>query len=126
MSFDARQHPWRRVELRDGETLVGTVARLPRDGAFNGGSVFLELDDGEIVAIHATAKKGHTVLERLLGDVRVGDRVAITYHGRRTTADGERSYRSYSLNILEPKVADLRDYRATAVEDPNPPWWAAA
>ena len=126
MSFDPRHYPWRRVELRDGEALVGTVVRMPRDGAFSGGSVFLERDDGEVVAIPATAKKGHTVLERLLREVSVGDEVDITYRGRRPTEDGEREYRSYSLRVLGQRtVTDLADFRRATYEDEGEAWWAA-
>jgi len=98
MSFDSSPvDRWRKVELREGESITGTVVRLPQHGAFHGTSVFLELDDGEVVALPASASKGHTVLERLRGDVRVGDRVAITYHGRRTTV-GDYSSKDWRSN----------------------------
>ena len=128
MSFDPAYDRWRKADdLRTGETLTGAVVRLPRHGAFNGTSVFLRRRDGEVLALPAAASKGHTVLERLLGDVRVGDEVAITYKGRRTTRDGERQYRDYDLQVLRPRtVTDLRDLRSSALEDQNPPWWAAA
>jgi len=92
---DARWH-----ELVEGETVEGTVVRLPMWGADAGTRLFLDTDD-EVISIPATAGKGHTVLERLLSDerVRVGDGVTITYVGKRRTADGERTYRDYQLEV---------------------------
>jgi hypothetical protein len=105
VSFDPVRDPWRNAELREGERIVGAVVRLPRGGTFNGGSVFLELDGGEVVALPASAKKGHTVLERRLSIARAGDAVEITFEGWRATADGERRYRSYGLRILSRSAA---------------------
>jgi hypothetical protein len=99
LSFDPARDPWRNAELREGERVVGAVVRLPRGGTFNGGSVFLEVD-GEVIALPASAKKGHTVLERRLSIARPGDEVEITFEGWRATADGERRYRHYGLRVL--------------------------
>lgn len=90
----------RRYELVDGEVLRGTVVRLPQRGGFDGTRLFLRTDSGE-VGIPATASRGHTVLERLLMDhhVGVGDFIAVTYTGKRLTADGERTYRDYRLEV---------------------------
>ena len=104
MSFDLRRDEWRNATLREGERVVGTVVRLPRGGTFNGGSVFLEVG-GEVIGVPASARKGHTVLERLLSAVCVGDVVEITFKGERVTADGGRRYRDYALSVLQPVTA---------------------
>ena len=85
-------------ELEEGERIEGLVMRLPAPGAFCGNSLLLRTDDA-LVALPATAKKGHAVLERKLvqHEVRVGDWVAIRYPGRRRTQDGEREYRHYDV-----------------------------
>jgi hypothetical protein len=59
---------WR--ELVDGETLSGRVLRLPAPGAYAGNRLFLRTAT-EVIAVRATAKRGHSVLERLLIDERV-------------------------------------------------------
>ena len=87
---------WRHYEMVTGEVLAGVVLRLPSPGAQWGNRLFLETDDG-VVAISATAKKGHTVLERKLQQHSIGpgDEIEITYRGMCRTQDGEREYRSY-------------------------------
>src|SRR5207244_961771 len=76
----ARHH-----ELRPGEQITGTVQRLPQHGAFRGNSLLLRLDDGELVALEATAKRGFTTLERELERQAVlpGRRIRITFVGWR-------------------------------------------
>jgi hypothetical protein len=91
----ARQH-----ELVEGESAAGTVLRLPAWNAVNGTWLFLRTTQ-ETVCIPASAKRGHTVLARLLEDehVAVGDHVTVAYLGKRRTADGEREYRDYRLEV---------------------------
>lgn len=93
---------YRHDDLNEHECFSGIVDRLPMPGAPNGNSLYLS-NEQEKRAIHATAKTGHTVLERKLAElcVRVGDRVQIVYLGKRPTADGEREYRLYEVNILQ-------------------------
>ncbi len=95
---DLRLIHWRAHELVEGESISGVVLRLPTPGAFNGRRVFIATPE-DVVGLHATAKTGHTVLERELEHVRPGDRVTITNHGWRDTADGERSYRDYMVEV---------------------------
>lgn len=93
---DLRKIPWSAHDLAEGESITGVVLRKPTPTAFNGSRLFLGTSD-EVIGIHATAKSGHTVLERELQDIEHGDRVTITYHGKRLTGDGEREYRFYKL-----------------------------
>jgi hypothetical protein len=92
--------PARRLELVDGERVEGVVVRLPMWNADSGTRLFLATTR-ETVSIPATASKGHTVLAKLLEEQRVaiGDHLTITYLGKCTTADGERQYRSYELEV---------------------------
>jgi hypothetical protein len=99
---DLRDIPWTPHELSEGETIVGTILRLPTPGAFCGSRLFIGNYPDEVLGIPATAKKGHTVLERELEGYQPGDRISVTYDGWRTTADGERKYRLYSVYGLEP------------------------
>jgi hypothetical protein len=92
-------------ELAEGETAHGEVLRLPRPGGFAGNSLVLGTRNGSdrgIRVLPASAKKGHTVLANELGDqgVKVGEWVEITYLGRRTTRDGQRSYRDYDVKVV--------------------------
>lgn len=91
----ARQH-----ELIEGESVAGIVLRLPAWNAVSGTRLFLTTGR-ETVSIPATASKGHTVLAKLLSEehVAVGDHVTIGYLGKRRTADGEREYRDYRLEV---------------------------
>lgn len=94
----------RRYELIEGEVVAGRVERLPGAGVPYGNRLFLERSAGDILALAATAKTGHAVLERELTrqEVRVNDRVAILYTGKVRTVDGERTYRDYQLEVLRP------------------------
>lgn len=98
---EADLHPidWRTHDLVEGESITGRVVRLPSPGAFNGSRVFVATPS-EVVGLQATAKTGHTVLERKLESIEHGDLVTITFHGKRPTADGEREYRLYTLERL--------------------------
>lgn len=84
-------------ELQPNETVAGRIARLPRPGKPRGNALFLELPDSEVVALPATAKKGHSVLARELGRFKKGDSIEIAYYGKKPTVDGERSYRLYEV-----------------------------
>jgi hypothetical protein len=70
------------------------VVRLPEPGAYNGSRLFLRTENG-VVAVRATAKTGHTVLENRLAklNVTVGDRVRVTFEGWGETSDGGFPYR---------------------------------
>jgi hypothetical protein len=98
---DAIKRDWAVHELIAGERVRGTVRRLPRPGTKIGNYLLLDTDDG-VIAIPATAKRGHTVLERLLTEeeIAVGDRIAVSFHGKRRTRDGQREYRHYELERL--------------------------
>lgn len=93
---DLRQIPWRAHDLAEGESITGRVLRKPTARAFNRSRVFIGTPN-EVIGMHATAKTGHTVLERELQDIDPGDRVTVTFLGWRTTTDGERSYRHYEV-----------------------------
>ena len=86
--------------LSEGETVEGTVVRLPMWSVEAGTRLFLQTDT-ETISIPATAGKGHTVLEQRLADecVMIGDDISITYRGKRRTADGAREYRDYHLEV---------------------------
>jgi hypothetical protein len=96
MTATLRTIQWSARDLNEGESITGTVLRLPTPGAFNGSRLFIGMPD-EVVGITATAKSGHTLLERGLRHVAVGDKITITYRGKRVTVDGERSYRHYEV-----------------------------
>ena len=91
---------WRAIdEMEEGETISGTVLRLPAPNVFNGNRLFLKTQD-EVIGLRATARTGHTVLKRELTGlrVRVDDRITITYKGKRPTFDGTREYRLYEVS----------------------------
>jgi hypothetical protein len=89
-------------ELAEGETLAGTVLRLPQAGAFNGSRLFVRKPGGEVLAIRATAKAGHTVLENQLKrhGVEPGHEVSITLEGWGTTTEG------YNMRLYELRRRD--------------------
>jgi hypothetical protein len=93
---------WTVYELVDGERVEGVVVQIPKVGAANGNRLFLRRADGDTIAIDATAKRGHTVLERQLRELRVkpGNTISITYFGKCRTLDGEREYRNYSVEVI--------------------------
>lgn len=93
---DLHHLQWRAHDLVVGESITGRVVRLPSPGALNGTRVFIATPD-EVFGIHATAKHGATVLERELAHVEHGDIVTITLHGWRSTLDGERRYRYFTV-----------------------------
>jgi hypothetical protein len=88
------------IELAAGDEVAGRVVRLAQPGVAAGSRLFLKTAAG-LVAVPATAKKGHCVLERLLADHRVcvGDHVTVGYRGKRSTVDGLREYRDYWLVV---------------------------
>lgn len=91
----------RHYELREGETLSGTVTRLPERGTYLGNYLLVRLDDApRTVALPATRKLGHTVLEGELSrqGVDLGDHVNITWTWN-DTRDGEHHYRHYQLEV---------------------------
>jgi hypothetical protein len=102
---DLREHrvAWRVYEVEPGDRIEGTVMRLPQRGAFNGSRVFIADHTGDVLALSATAKIGHALLERGLttNRVRVGDRISVTFHGIKPTRDGERHYRHYEVVPLD-------------------------
>jgi len=99
-AFDPELDKWVRYELDEGEVIQGFVFRKPQPRARWGTFLFLGTKNG-VLAIAATAGRGHTVLERELAKVRPGDYVTIEFAGWRETLDGERSYRDYHLNAQE-------------------------
>lgn len=100
-AFKPLDEPWHAYELADGETITGTVVRLPTRAADNATRLFLRLPDRRVIGIPASARKGHTLLERQLEDLEVivGDTLTIVYAGKRRTADGEREYRLYDVRM---------------------------
>ncbi len=100
--FDPFTESWRLYELAEGESVAGEVVRLPERGAFNGSRLFLRRSDtGEVLAIRATAKVGHTVLEKKLVkmDIQVGDHVRVAFQGWAETGDGF-PYRHEEVNRI--------------------------
>jgi hypothetical protein len=87
-------------ELIEGDVVSGTVIRLPMACAHAGTRLFLRTDT-EVIAIPATAGKGHTVLQKLLEErqVAVGDHLAINHRGKRSTLDGLRQYCHYEIEV---------------------------
>ena len=86
-----------------GASVTGTVIRLPAPNIANGTYLYLRRDLGRTVGLHATSRRGHTVLERELHDqtVQVGDVIQVTFHGWRTTTGGERQYRDERVQIIQ-------------------------
>lgn len=75
------------------------ILRKPTPAAFCGSFVFVGTPD-EVIGMRATAKSGHSVLERELRRVKVGDRVVITYFGKRPALGGSYLYRHYEVDRL--------------------------
>jgi len=98
--FDPARDRWLKYTPIEGEVIDGTVLRLPSRHTFNGSRLFVRRDDNSTIGFPATAKTGHTLLERALREqqVHVGDHIVVRYFGKRTTADGERSYRFYRVD----------------------------
>jgi hypothetical protein len=94
--------------LIEGERVSGVVLKTPRPGEPRGNFLILETTNGPI-ALGASVKQGATVLGRELArqQVRVGDEVAITYLEMRATADAQRRYRAYAVEV-EPNSSYLR------------------
>jgi hypothetical protein len=93
---------WRVYEFSPGDRVVGRIIRLPQRGRPHGNRLFLELLDGKLVALPATARAGRSVLERELREKRcaVGDAIEIAYHGRRLTQDAEpRAYHLFEVTV---------------------------
>jgi hypothetical protein len=93
----ARHH-----DLQPGESITGTVDRLPEHGAYRGNSLLLRLGDGELVALEATAKRGFYVLEREIEQqaIQPGSRVRISFLGWREARSGTHSYRNIRVENL--------------------------
>jgi hypothetical protein len=93
--FDVYLSSWRRIELNEGEAVAGEVVRLPEAGSFNGSRLFLKTQSGDVLALKATAKQGHTVLENRLKklNIQVGDTIRVTFEGWGQTTDGGFPYR---------------------------------
>jgi hypothetical protein len=90
----------KRYGLIEGETLSGTVAKLPTPNSAYG--TWLVLDcDGRCLALAATAKRGWSVLERALIEqlVGVGDRIELRFCGWRESREGRR-YRLVRVAVL--------------------------
>lgn len=99
--FDPAIDGWTAYELIEGEVVRGTVARLPTPNSFNGTRLFVRVGNvGSVIAFHATASRGHMLLERALEGVGVGDEIEVAYHGKRETQDGAREYRVYQVRSL--------------------------
>ncbi len=94
LTIDGVGSDWRHHTLESGESVSGEVLRLPVAGAFEGNRLFLQTQDG-VIAIQATASRGHTLLERALSakGIEVGDQIQVEFSGWAETQDGERRYR---------------------------------
>jgi hypothetical protein len=91
-----------RYQLVEGEVLAGTVRRMPQPDTPFGHWLVIDRPRAGAVAIQASAKSGHSVLERELArlEVRAGDEIRVTYAGVRATRDGLRSYRAYHVERI--------------------------
>ena len=98
---DVHITPWREHELDVNETLVARLLRKPTPDTFCGDLVFVGTPD-EVIALKATAKTGHTLLERELKKVEIGDMIEITLRGMKTIRNGDRQYRHCEVNRLDP------------------------
>lgn len=92
-----RGRDFARYELVEGEVVSGRVVRLPAPGEHQGNRLFLRRADGVLLAIPATASKGHAVLNRALEGVSKGDEIQIRFLGWRDTLNGERRYRLHEV-----------------------------
>ena len=90
-----------RLELAEGDTLVGNVVALPARGAHSENRMFLETLD-RVVSIPASGRVGWVVLERELQDhsVQVGDRVRVTFKGWRRSNMTGNPYRWATVDVL--------------------------
>lgn len=81
--------------------LEGIVERLPSAGGFHGRRLFVRVDSGAVLALVASAKLGHTVLERELAKqrIQVGDDIRVTFAGWRKSA-AEHQYRDYKIERI--------------------------
>ena len=83
----------RKYKLIEGETVSGTIVRLPMPGVANGSRLFIQTTTGqpaEYVAIPAAGRVGWSVLARRLSGAKPGDRISVTFKGWRVTRDGRR------------------------------------
>ena len=87
-------------DLLEGEHLAGVVRKVPVAGEFHGNRLIIETDNGTVVSLPATAKKGWTVLERELDDVKVGDRIDVHFVCWRARRDGNGRYRVVHVERL--------------------------
>src|ERR1700749_2247450 len=87
---------WRPEE---GDSITGKVTNLDLGWSDHQNAsypiVTLEGDDGTLTSVHAF----HAVLQSRLKSARpkLGDRLTITFHGKRETKDGKRTVAVYSV-----------------------------
>ena len=89
-------------ELRPGEAAAGIVCRLPEHGTYRGNSLLLRLDDGALIALEATAKRGYAGLARELERLHVqpGDHIRIAFTEWRRAASGY-TYRHFTVETVD-------------------------
>ena len=95
---------WRPEE---GETLSGRIIDLSRAWSDQGAGSWYPLvtvkdKDGKVTNVHCFH---HTLKTRLLDrQPKVGDRIEITYHGKRETKDGKRMVAIYSIETPDTQI----------------------
>lgn len=89
------------IDLAEGQSVTGTVVRLPARGIPSGTRLFIRTDS-DVVSIAAAAKRGWSVFERELKrqNVQAGDRIKVTFVGWRQTTNEERRYRNVDVTVL--------------------------
>jgi hypothetical protein len=102
LMIDGVGDDWRHHDLAEGERVRGKVLRIPTPFAFMGTRLFLETADG-VLALPATAKRGHTLLDRAIQtkDIQPGDHVEVEFYGWSETQNGERRYRHEEIHRIE-------------------------
>jgi len=91
-----------RPEDGDAHIVEGIVVRMPEPGAPAGNYILLRQGSGCELSIAATARRGHTVLERELERqrVRVGDRLRVEFRGWAGGLDAPgHMYRLYAVEV---------------------------
>ena len=95
---------WRPEE---GETIKGRIIDLSRAWSDQGAGswyplVTIKAEDGKVTNIHCFH---HTLRTRLLDrQPKIGDRLEITYHGKRETKDGKRTVAVYSIETPDTQI----------------------
>jgi len=115
----AEAQGWRPEE---GETISGVIVDLTKAWSDQGAGSFYPLvtvktPEGKYVNIHCFH---HTLKTRLLDrKPKVGERLVVTYHGKRETRDGKRSVSIYSVETPDTVIDSQAFWQGLGAASPN-------